>query len=235
MHFTSTRTKPRSLAHPFIHSCHVQLLSHTTINRYPQAEIKEAKQQISDLQEMVMLQRQVRYERARSASMSSLSPSVGEETAVAASGPKEKTLRTVRLLHHRAMVTVDLSFISMIQPLAVGSEDSWFGSSISRVIPLQEVFFYASKSTAIARILTGKTCFAQVHLEREPGRQLGIMLNEDPDGLFKEMGVRVAGVCCSPSLPSQLCSSLRIGFLPLHTLASVLPPLLLIIAATCSS
>lgn len=97
MHFTSTRTKPRSLAHPFIHSCHVQLLSHTTINRYPQAEIKEAKQQISDLQEMVMLQRQVRYERARSTSMSSLSPSVGEETAVAASGPKEKTLRTVRL------------------------------------------------------------------------------------------------------------------------------------------
>lgn len=77
-------------------------------------ELKESQQQILDLQEMLMLQRQVRFERARSAS-----PQPQRASAPA--------LRTVRL-------------------------------------------------------------------EREPGRQLGIMLNEDPDGHFKELGVRVAGV-----------------------------------------
>eukprot|EP00038_Savillea_parva_P026161 m.51862 g.51862 ORF g.51862 m.51862 type:complete len:1058 (-) comp7339_c0_seq1:141-3314(-) len=78
-------------------------------------ELKEARQQIVDLQEMLMLQRQVRFERTRS---------VSPTQAPAAARPK---LRTVRL-------------------------------------------------------------------EREPGRQLGIMLNEDPDQHFKELGVRVAGV-----------------------------------------
>lgn len=78
-------------------------------------ELREAQQQIVDLQEMVMLQRQVRFDRARS-----VSPTQAASTAAPG-------LRTVRL-------------------------------------------------------------------EREPGRQLGIMLNEDPDGHFKELGVRVAGV-----------------------------------------